>query len=582
MSEMIHHLRALDLPQTTAVLPVTLSPRHLVTLSLLACALRFASPASAVSEAVPMAFLERHCYDCHDAEKQKGGLDLTALKPEFATPENFARWVKVYDRIETGEMPPKKKKRPPAEETAALMTWLHDGLAGAERVRLDTGARTALRRLTRAEYENTVRDLLDLPGIPLQNNLPEDGAVHGFDKNSEALDISHVNMAKYAEAAEQALEMAVARSPAPPPVTKMHLLLARHVGTSLASGGAVLLKDGKIDPDFPPAGASDHLSMRGHELAGSFDHDSSVAIFRNAEADFKADFRDFAARYPGMYKLRASFWGLLWDKGQILPAPRTEVARLSVVGRDDIGRRGSSEVIGFFDAPSLQPRVHELTTWLNFKDTIGFNAASITPGPNASAAKGKGAMAFTGPAVVSDWLEVEGPIHAVWPPASHRRLFGDLPLVEIEPVDPKVAANMARAAVKPGAKRQRVVIPSRVKRPAVAGVWSVVSEQPLVDADRLFAEFLPKAFRRPVSEAVRKSYVAKVETQMQAGDSFEEAMRWAYGAALCSPDFLYHIEPAGPLDDHALACRLSYFFWNSMPDAKLRACQEISVATGRV
>ncbi len=46
-------------------------------------------------------------------------------------------------------------------------------------------------------------------------------------------------------------------------------------------------------------------------------------------------------------------------------------------------------------------------------------------------------------------------------------------------------------------------------------------------------------------------------------------MRRAYQAALCSPDFLYLIEPSGGLDDHALACRLSYFFWRSMPDAAL-------------
>src|SRR4051794_17946991 len=46
-------------------------------------------------------------------------------------------------------------------------------------------------------------------------------------------------------------------------------------------------------------------------------------------------------------------------------------------------------------------------------------------------------------------------------------------------------------------------------------------------------------------------------------------MRWVYRAALCSPDFLYHVEPADKLDGFALACRLSYFFWNSMPDAQL-------------
>src|SRR5436190_21291561 len=53
-------------------------------------------------------------------------------------------------------------------------------------------------------------------------------------------------------------------------------------------------------------------------------------------------------------------------------------------------------------------------------------------------------------------------------------------------------------------------------------------------------------------------------------------MRWAYRAALCSPDFLYHVEPAAELDDHALACRLSYFFWRSMPDEQLTRLADAS------
>jgi hypothetical protein len=54
-----------------------------------------------------------------------------------------------------------------------------------------------------------------------------------------------------------------------------------------------------------------------------------------------------------------------------------------------------------------------------------------------------------------------------------------------------------------------------------------------------------------------------------AGDCFETAMRLAYRAALYSPDFLYHVEPVGELDDESLASRLSYFLWNSKPDARL-------------
>ena len=142
-------------------------------------------------------FFEKHCVECHGAEVKKGGLDLSSLKLELSNPENFARWVSVYDRLEAGEMPPKKQARPPAAELQALTRGLKESLLAADRARLDAQGRTALRRLTRAEYENTVRDLLDLAGIPLKDGLPADGMAHGFDKSAEALDLSHVNLAKY-------------------------------------------------------------------------------------------------------------------------------------------------------------------------------------------------------------------------------------------------------------------------------------------------------------------------------------------------------------------------------------------------
>src|SRR5213075_2055591 len=85
---------------------------------------------------------------------------------------------------------------------------------------------------------------------------------------------------------------------------------------------------------------------------------------------------------------------------------------------------------------------------------------------------------------------------------------------------------------------------------------------------------LPRAFRRPIDAETRKQYVAQVAERLKAGDCFETAMRWAYRAALCSPDFLYHVEngatqPATTIDGYSLASRLSYFFWNSMPDNRL-------------
>src|SRR4051794_24953487 len=57
-------------------------------------------------------FLQKYCFECHDADTRKGDLDLADLKFEVTTPTNFTKWVLVHDRVSKGEMPPRKKERP--------------------------------------------------------------------------------------------------------------------------------------------------------------------------------------------------------------------------------------------------------------------------------------------------------------------------------------------------------------------------------------------------------------------------------------------------------------------------------------
>ncbi len=523
------------------------------------------SPAYAAD---PAKFFESHCYDCHDADTHKGNLDLTALKPDFANPETFARWVKIHDRIESGEMPPKKKPRPPAAERDAVVASLNQSLLAAERARLDADVRTGVRRLTRAEYENTLRDLFDMPGVGLKMVLPADGSAHGFDNNSDALDISHVNVAKYLEAAEKMLALAVATQPeAPRPVTtRVSLAGTYEARLMIASGDAVLLKNKKLDPAFPPAGQYAHVGHGSHEQMSLYDDTDSVGIFRHEDEFWGGYFRKFAAVYPGRYRVRASVWSMQWDKGQVLPSRGTEAARLSVIQYNENGRGGQhpSYVLGYYDAPSIDSKVHEFNLWLNARETLGFNAASLAPIVLYFGRKDR-TMGFTGPCVVSDWIEVEGPIHEMWPPRSHRVMFGDLPLTEFKPAEHQGVRPPARTLVR------QEIQGAENKAESVKGIWTVEPNEPRADAERLLAAFLPKAFRRPVADDVRRQYVALVDQRLKAGDCFESAMRWAYRAALCAPDFLYHVEPAGKLDDFALASRLSYFLWNSAPDDALIA-----------
>src|SRR5262249_15349362 len=88
------------------------------------------------------------------------------------------------------------------------------------------------------------------------------------------------------------------------------------------------------------------------------------------------------------------------------------------------------------------------------------------------------------------------------------------------------------------------------------------------DAERLMRAFLPVAFRSPVSEDLQRYYVKMVHAALDKKVSFPEAMIIGYKAALCSPHFLFLTERLA-LDDYAVASRLSYFLWSSMPDREL-------------
>src|SRR5687768_12007357 len=105
-------------------------------------------------------FVEKHCFECHDAEVKKGGLDLTALKFDPANSTNFSTWALVHDRVSNGEMPPKKKARPETKELESFTKSLAGSLVSAESARIAKEGRATQRRLNRYEYENALRDLL--------------------------------------------------------------------------------------------------------------------------------------------------------------------------------------------------------------------------------------------------------------------------------------------------------------------------------------------------------------------------------------------------------------------------------------
>jgi hypothetical protein len=95
---------------------------------------------------VTQAFRQKHCVECHDADVQKGDLDLTVLKFDLTQPLNFLEWARVHDRVKAGEMPPKKKPRPEAGELEGFLGGLRSQLVEADSQRQAVEGRTELRR----------------------------------------------------------------------------------------------------------------------------------------------------------------------------------------------------------------------------------------------------------------------------------------------------------------------------------------------------------------------------------------------------------------------------------------------------
>ncbi len=154
-------------------------------------------------------FIENHCADCHDDTVTEGGLDLFGLDWDLDDPFISSRWVKVHDKIASGEMPPKKKNKVGDAERAAVLAELSREITHAQEAKGREYGRSVSRRINRFEYENILRDLLHDPYLKIADRIPLDGEVLGFAKVGTALDVSHVQVDAYLDVAEFSLRRAL-------------------------------------------------------------------------------------------------------------------------------------------------------------------------------------------------------------------------------------------------------------------------------------------------------------------------------------------------------------------------------------
>ncbi len=495
---------AVSNPRETIVVNCCAVGRQLgIGLMLLTTSLSAAPPAPSADaqhfDSTLRPFLHQHCVGCHGTNKPKGKLRLDGLTLDLTDAAQLPQWSKIMARLQAGEMPPEDQPRPPQAEVDALVAWLQPRVAAAEAAARAAEGRVVLRRLNRIEYERTICDLLGIQ-IKLKDQLPADSSADGFDNAGAAHHTSSFLMEKYLEAADAALDMAIANRPQPPPSTSKRYSL----------------KDG-----HPVRGTTEDVYR--------FGEDGEVVCFCSSEWH-NVSVSPFYPRDPGRYRFRISA-----SSRQSADKPVT--FRVTISGTR---LTGTSGLVGYFDAPPEKPTVFEFVRWMEPRTTISMLPYGLA---GANTVKQTGGEEWEGPGLAVQFVEIEGPLNETWPPESHRRLFADLPQ--------KTFGNFNF--------RDRV---------------EVTSEQPLIDTARILKTLARRAFRRTVTDEDVAPFVSIVESRLAKGYTFEFAVRAALKGVLIAPEFLFLRETPGRLDDFALASRLSYFLWSTMPDEELFALAE--------
>lgn len=479
----------------------------------------------------PQDFLRRYCTDCHGAEKQKGERRFDQLEFPAANAETALNLQEIIDQLTVGEMPPKKAPQPAAAEKSALIAALRSQVVLAGEKLHSTSGKSVLRRLNRREYRNTVGDLfaLDMRGFDPTAKFPSDQIVDQLDNQGAALQTSGYLLTQYLDAAHQVVEKALGSTERP-------------AEQSWTFNGDFQQQD-ELNLEHKRQYNYRYLCL--YEVMDTENHEGGYAHIHGFENGVPHD---------GLYEIQVQVQAMNrlhpYDP-EIFRRVTEEPFRLGIVpGDKNAGRLFHPQIIEpklaevfIKDGP---PEWYTMTVWLDAGRTPRF----IFPNGMASCRlaftrivsryqshwpvyeRGKTIMPEARrivlkygqmPHIRIHEVRIRGPIIQAWPPASQRAVLGDAPFT-----------------------------PARTRE--------------------ILESFARHACRGPVAKNEIDRLMALVEKRTSAGQSAYQALKDAMKAVLCSPAFLY-LQGAElkseRLSAHALASRLSYFLWSTMPDTEL-------------
>lgn len=494
-------------------------------------------------EKIARPFLEAHCAKCHSGEKVKGHYDLAkqALN-DFADNTSAEHWKKALELVRNNEMPPSKEPRPDAAQAGDFMEWVDRELHRGERARKP--AAVTIRRLNRAMYNNTIRDLLGIPLRPA-DEFPADAQAAGFDNISAALTLSPLQLDLFTQAAAAAVDHTIFPGPRPDSI-RWHLEVEDDREGSdrtriKTDGQNILLNSGE-----------------------NVKKDGMVRVHHGAW-NTGVSFRDFKVPAPGRYLLRLRAAGLVPDREAVvasaekfLAARRDEELAKNPRGAKYIRQQYEDDLAHFrndrnytygppritvtltlggqpkpvaeldIPAPPGKPDIYGIPLEMDTQSagiSVDYSYKVPQMGENFWMQEKPG---FARPELLLDWMELEGPVHPVWPPECHTRLLPPSPLRES---DPRAYARL------------------------------------------VLERFMPLAWRRPVTAAEVDRKLTLFDRAWAESPVIEEAIRLPLTAVLASPSFLFLVEdtaPGAPLSAWQAAARLSYFLWSAPPDERLR------------
>lgn len=503
-------------------------------------------------------YLKHHCYACHGSLQQEGDYRFDTLSTDLSQRETLETWQAILDQINLGEMPPKERPQPPFEETAKLIRALTPALQQAYAKRQSTGGQAVIRRLNKFELRNTLRDLFFINhpdfeptvvsglydfngnGITAQKTIEptrsfqDDEEAHGFDNIGQQLVMSDFLLKMLIGAAEETIAMATHNEPQPPFAAET---FTAPICTKTLHGDTLgKYQRDKGDPYDEVFQRWDRYNRIGPDkYHGGIRRPARYRITveisaHNPQKDAWGNWtvREGHLIHPGRTTAEDPFEvGLYLERFEHIRGERRHRITSWKLPGDGQKRTFSYETwiddpwsawIGWENGPWIQHNAFHILLEQWYPEAYA-KIDRKQKGFKKQVAEALFRKGYLGPTLRVHSFRIE-PISAEWPPQSHTALYGNGPIED---------ANL----------------------PA------------------LFHTFAERAYRRPVDPQEIARYVDLVAKLESEGNTRQAAMQGAYTAMLCSPDFIYLRSQTGKIDDIALASRLSYFLWSSMPDTRL-------------